>query len=177
MTQPTVLVVMGVSGSGKTTLGSGLAEEWDADFLEGDDLHPPANRGKMAAGTPLTDDDRWPWLTLVRQRIEAAQSAGRTAVVTCSALRRAYRDRLRGPGVWFVLLHGPRAELERRMSRRTGHFMPIALLDSQLETLELPGEGEPDVVIVPIGGSPRQELERALQLLAEHGVCRSGVSG
>lgn len=131
-----VIVVMGVSGSGKTTVGARLAEVLGVEYAEGDDFHPPANIAKMSAGTPLDDADRAPWLDALAAW--AAARSGRGAVVTCSALKRAYRDRLRGcaPGVFFLHLDAPRAELERRVAGRRGHFMPPSLLDSQLATLE-----------------------------------------
>lgn len=143
------VVVMGVSGCGKSLIGSSLAGELDLPFLEGDALHPPANVGKMAAGIALTDEDRWPWLDRIGAEI-AASPAG--IVVSCSALRRVYRDRLRrasaGP-LAFVFLDGLRATLEARVSSRPAHFMPASLLDSQLATLESP-VGEPLVLVQAI---------------------------
>ena len=138
----TALVVMGVSGAGKSTIARRLAAELGWDFAEGDDLHPAANVIKMAAGEPLTDADRAPWLERVAGWIDAEIAAGRHGVITCSALKRAYRDRLRRPQVVFVYLQVPRAELERRLAGRTGHYMPASLLDSQLDALEPPGEDE-----------------------------------
>jgi gluconokinase len=131
-----VIVVMGVSGSGKSTLARALAEAWNWDFQEGDELHPPANIDKMRAGLALDDDDRQPWLERVAAWIAAELARGRDGVVTCSALKRRYRDRLRraGAGVRFVCIELPPAELERRLRRRR-HFMPASLLDSQLRTL------------------------------------------
>lgn len=131
-----MIVVMGVSGSGKTTVGTRLADILGVEYADGDDFHPPANVAKMAAGTPLDDADRAPWLDAL-----AAWMAGRSgkgAVVTCSALKRIYRDRLRvsAPHAFFLHLDVPRQELERRMAGRGGHFMPPSLLDSQLATLE-----------------------------------------
>lgn len=130
---------MGVSGSGKTTVGQALAERLGRPFTDGDDLHPESNVRRMAAGIPLTDDDRWPWLDAV-----GAVLAGGAHVVACSALRRAYRDRLRAaaPGIALVLLDAPRDVLAARLTDRPGHFMPASLLDSQLQTLERPGPGE-----------------------------------
>jgi gluconokinase len=136
------LVVMGVSGAGKTTVAQRLASRLGWDFAEGDDLHPAANIAKMAAGEPLTDADRQPWLERVAGWIDAEIQAGRHGVITCSALRRAYRDILRRDGVMFVYLEVSRDELERRLTHRSGHFMPTSLLDSQLEALEPPGEDE-----------------------------------
>lgn len=137
------LVVMGTSGSGKSTFGAALAGMLDARFLDADDLHPPANRSKMEAGIPLDDADRVPWLDAVAAWIAERQAAGEASVVACSALRRHYRDRLRrgAPGVRFVYLEVAAEELARRMRTRH-HFMPPALLDSQLATLEPPAPDE-----------------------------------
>lgn len=134
-----VIVVMGVSGSGKTTVGRILATRLDGVFIDADDLHDPSSVAKMAAGTPLTDEDRGPWLDRVGAAAEAVAETGNLAVVACSALRRTYRDRIRavvsGP-VSFVELDGTPQVLTERMSSRAGHFMPAALLTSQLSTLE-----------------------------------------
>ncbi|MGO4533501.1 gluconokinase [Leifsonia sp. 2MCAF36] len=133
------IVVMGVSGSGKTTIGRQLAERLGVVFVDADDLHPESNRQKMAGGTPLTDDDRWPWLDAVARTMTAELSAGRGIVVACSALRRRYRDALRGGtggAAVFAHLSGSADLLHARMAARPGHFMPPALLASQLETLE-----------------------------------------
>lgn len=130
------IIVMGVSGCGKTTFGMSLADRLRLPFIEGDSLHSERNIAKMSAGTPLADDDRWPWLDAVGHRLASQGSA----VASCSALKRVYRDRLRAAagGAHFVCLALPRSELERRMAQREGHFMPASLLDSQLATLELP---------------------------------------
>lgn len=139
-----VLVLMGVSGSGKTTIAHELVARLGWPFQEGDDLHPPANVAKMHAGRPLTDEDRWPWLDAVAGWIDARLAAHEPGIITCSALKRAYRDRLGGlrPGVRLVFLHADRALLAERLSHRTGHFMPASLLDSQIATLEPPGPDE-----------------------------------
>lgn len=143
-----VIVAMGVSGSGKSSFGRALAQAIDADFQEGDDLHPPANIAKMHAGVPLDDGDRAPWLARIALWIEGEQSLQRTGVISCSALKRAYRDQLRraADDVRFVYLHVSRDALQQRLSQRH-HFMPAALLDSQLRTLEEPCD-EPDVLTV-----------------------------
>src|ERR1700722_14634472 len=127
-----VVVVMGVAGAGKSTVAQGLAHELGWDFAEGDDFHPAANVAKMAAGEPLTDVDRLPWLEGIAGWIDGEIAAGRCAVIACSALKRVYRDALRRPEVLFVYLSVPRAELDRRVSGREGHFMPASLLDSPL---------------------------------------------
>ena len=139
-----IVVVMGVSGSGKTSVGRLIARRMDWFFIEGDDLHPEANRRKMAAGTPLIDEDRWPWLDRIAGEMRRFDAVGGSIVVACSALRRIYRDRLRvgGADVRFLHLTGAPAMLRARMERREDHFMPAGLLDSQLATLEPAGAGE-----------------------------------
>lgn len=153
----TKVVVMGVSGCGKTSVGEALARALSAGFVEGDRLHPKANVDKMSSGTPLSDDDRWPWLEAVGSSIAAAEPA----VASCSALRRAYRDRLRnvaGPDLRFIFLSVGRDELARRMAGRKHHFMPAGLLESQLATLEDPS-GERDVLVLD-GSRPVDSIVR-----------------
>lgn len=155
------VIVMGVSGCGKTTFGEALAVRLGTSFIEGDRLHPAENVRKMSAGIPLDDRDRWPWLGLVA----AALAAEERSVGSCSALKRAYRDRLRagvGSSLRFVCLALPRAELERRMNSRQGHFMPAGLLDSQLAAFETP-VAERDALIVD-GMAP---LELSIEQVAE----------
>jgi carbohydrate kinase (thermoresistant glucokinase family) len=139
-----IAVMMGVCGTGKTSVGQIVASRMGWIFIEGDDLHPAANREKMASGTPLTDDDRWPWLDRITDRMRALDQAGQSAVIACSALRQVYRDRLRRSGAQIIFLHltGDANVIRQRMEGRTGHYMPPGLLDSQLATLEpaLPGE-------------------------------------
>ncbi|MFO1013490.1 MAG: gluconokinase [Caulobacteraceae bacterium] len=147
-----IIVVAGVAGAGKTTLGEALAARLKVPFLDGDTLHPPANVAKMSAGQPLTDADRAPWLAALRAWMDGEIAAGRSAVTTCSALKRPYRARLAGPGVRFVLLTGPRDVLEARLTARPGHFFPASLLDSQLAALEPAAPGE-DVLTLTIGPS------------------------
>jgi gluconokinase len=144
-----VVVVMGVSGSGKSTVARALADRLGCELLEGDDLHPPANVAAMAAGRPLTDAERGPWLTAIGDWIDARAEAGVGAVVTCSALRRSYRDQLRDgrPSVGFCHLTVDPVVLERRMATRSGHFMPASLLRSQLTTLEPLAPDEPGVAV------------------------------
>ncbi|WP_366916001.1 gluconokinase [uncultured Nocardioides sp.] len=144
---PPLVVVMGVSGCGKSTVGEALARRLDVAFTDGDDLHPPANVEKMRAGTPLDDDDRWPWLDAVGGWLAERRTSG--GVVACSALKRAYRDRLRdqAPAAVHVHLHGDRELIGRRQAARGQHFMPPGLLDSQFATLEPLGVDEAGVVL------------------------------
>jgi carbohydrate kinase (thermoresistant glucokinase family) len=155
-----ILVVMGVSGCGKTAVGRAIAEALGWPFLDGDDFHPPANVEKMRAGTPLTDDDRWPWLD--RLVDEARNAAGREghAVLGCSALRQAYRDRLARAGdVRFVHLHGDRATIAARIAGRQHRYMPATLLDSQFATLEPPADALVVDVALPIDEQVAQVLD------------------
>jgi gluconokinase len=147
MPRPPLVVVMGVSGSGKSTIGSLLADHLGVPFTDADDLHPASNVAKMAAGQPLTDDDRWPWLALVGRALAAASATG--LVVACSALKRGYREAIlaEAPATVFVQLDGTRELLAQRMGARTDHFMPSSLLDSQLATLEPLREDEPGFVV------------------------------
>jgi gluconokinase len=144
-----VIVVMGVAGSGKTTIASRLAERLHWRFAEGDSFHPPANVARMRDGIPLTDEDRWPWLDAIAAWIDAARASGERSVVTCSALKRAYRERVAGGhnDVRFVFLKGDYGVVAQRMAGRTGHYMPVALLKSQFDTLEEPQPGESPLVI------------------------------
>ncbi len=138
-------VMMGVCGSGKSLIGARLARALDIAFVEGDDLHPPANVKRMAAGMPLTDADRHAWLIAIAARLREAQRANVGLVVSCSALKRRYRDLLRSGGAAaarFVYLAGSRALLAERLANRRGHFMPPALLESQLAILEEPSPDE-----------------------------------
>jgi gluconokinase len=154
---PSVIVVMGVSGSGKTTIGSRLAARLHWQFAEGDSFHPPANVARMRDGIPLTDEDRWPWLDAIAAWIDAARASGGRCVVTCSALKRAYRERLAGghDDVRFVYLKGDHALVAQRMADRQGHYMPVALLQSQFATLEEPSPGE-NPLIVSIEAAPEE---------------------
>jgi len=138
-----LIVVMGVSGSGKSTLGQALALALACDFQEGDALHPSANIDKMQAGSALDDADRAPWLDQVAAWIAAQRRQQRDGVVSCSALKRSHRDRLRraDPDLRFVCLQLPRVELEQRLRQRN-HFIPASLLDSQLQTLQEPAAAE-----------------------------------
>ncbi|MFJ5262969.1 gluconokinase [Streptomyces sp. NPDC088387] len=166
MSTPHVVVVMGVAGTGKTTIGPLLAARLGVPYAEGDDFHPRANIDKMTAGTALTDDDRWPWLDAIGAWADSRTGLG--GVVSSSALKRSYRDRLRAaaPDLVFVHLTGDRALIEDRMSHRQGHFMPAALLDSQFATLE-PLQPDEAGVAVDVSGSPEEITERAVHALDE----------
>lgn len=162
MSGPLQVVVMGVSGSGKSTVGAMLAGAAGLRFIEGDDLHPPRNVALMAAGTPLTDDDRSDWLDAVAQALATAGTPG--VVVSCSALKRSYRDRLRAaaPGLRLVYLHGDAATLAARLSRRVHAYMPASLLQSQLDILEPPQPDEAALVF-PINDDPANIVARVQQ--------------
>jgi gluconokinase len=139
-----IVIVMGVCGCGKTTVAEKLASELEADFIEGDDLHPAGNKQKMSSGVALCDEDRWPWLDAIAQKAKSAASQGGQVVISCSALKRIYRDRLRSTGLTtrFVHLTGSVQLLQKRMDERRDHFMPAGLLASQLAALEPPGVDE-----------------------------------
>ena len=147
----TVLVLMGVSGCGKTTVAKLVAEAHGVPYQEGDALHPPENVAKMSEGHPLTDEDRWPWLHAIAAVIDGWRAAGQSGLVTCSALKRAYRDILIGPrqDVRLVFLRGDQALIAGRLAKRRGHYMPSSLLDSQFATLEVPAADE-NVVTVSV---------------------------
>jgi gluconokinase len=161
----TVIVVMGVSGSGKTTIGTALANALDVEYAEADTFHPQANIDKMTAGHPLTDEDRAPWLEAIAGWIREHQATG--GVVTSSALKRRYRDVLRtGGNVWFAHLHGDREILAERMKSRSGHFMPVSLLESQLADLE-PLEPDEPGAIFDIRDTPAELTDAALTAFRE----------
>src|ERR1700712_3386387 len=171
--QQPVLVIMGVSGSGKSTIAALLAARLGWDLQEGDELHSTANVAKMAAGVPLTDEDRIPWLDTVALWITAHTAAGLPGIVTCSALKRSYRDRLRGDHVRFVCLRGSRKLIGDRLATRTDHYMPPSLLDSQISTLQPPDPGEHSL-IVDVGrpaADMADEIVKALHLVP---VARGG---
>jgi gluconokinase len=156
--QPTRIILMGVAGCGKSAVGMALAARIGATYLDGDDLHPPANIARMSRGEPLTDDDRWPWLTLIGQRLDDPDGI---LIIGCSALKRRYRDHIRqeakGP-VTFVHLSGSKALITARMAARAGHFMPTSLIDSQFDALEPPGDDEDAVTV---------EIDRSVEIVAE----------
>jgi gluconokinase len=170
--KPHAIIVMGVSGSGKTSVGRTLAEALSLRFIEGDELHPPVNVEKMSRGIALTDEDRAPWLDLIGGTIRSALARGEGLIVSCSALKRTYRERLRSAAsgnLLFVYLEGSPELLTQRMGHRTGHFMPASLLESQLATLEAP-TGEPGVVTVAIGDTIEGIAGAAQKALAPLGV-------
>jgi gluconokinase len=159
-----ILVVMGVAGTGKSTVAGMLAKHLNWELQEGDDLHPPQNVAKMSAGIPLDDDDRWPWLDAIAAWIRNKAERGEPGLVTCSALKRSYRDRLRGPNVVFVFLNGPPEVIEARMARRQHHYMPLSLLHSQLATLEPPTSDE-NVLTINLADTPEEEVAEVLHVL------------
>jgi gluconokinase len=160
-------VVMGVAGSGKSVIGATLARSLNVAFIEGDDLHSAANVARMGSGIPLTDDDRRDWLAALAERIREAKTAGVGVVVTCSALKNSYRDVLRcaASDVQFIFLDGPRALIAERLKNRTGHYMPLSLLDSQFATLEVPKVDE-HVWKFDIAKSPEQIVAGILTRVA-----------
>lgn len=161
-----VLVFMGVSGSGKTTVAALVAGRLGWSFAEADDFHPAANIAKMRNGIPLDDADRLPWLRAIAAQIDRWLAEGRNGVVTCSALKRQYRDIIVGnrPGVRLIYLKGDRELIAHRLAARHGHFMPATLLDSQFADLEEPGPDERPVV-VSIGDPPHMLVERIMAAL------------
>lgn len=163
-----ITIVMGVSGSGKSTIGEGLATRLGQPFLDADFFHPQANRDKMARGIPLDDADRQPWLAAIVAAMDQHRARGESMVLACSALKRRYRDLLRGghDDVRFVYLHASRALLAERLGHRSGHFFDPTLLDSQLATLEEPSRDE--ALWVDVGLPPTEAIE---------GVIRAGCDG
>jgi len=164
-----IIVVMGVCGCGKTTIGRLLASSLGAAFLEGDELHPAGNRNKMAAGIALDDEDREPWLDAIAAAAVELSSRASCVVVTCSALKRKYRDRLRSADNNMILVHltGSKSLLRNRMRERRGHFMPADLLDSQLTTLQNP-ESDEVAISLDISEQPAGIVERAMAFVEFH---------
>lgn len=164
---PAVIVLMGVSGSGKSTVGAALSRRLGWPYSDADVFHPAANVAKMSAGQPLNDDDRKPWLAAIAAHIDDVGAKGAHAIVSCSALKRVYRDVLLGDrkGVRLVLLDGSREEIHARMSARKDHFMPLSLLDSQFATLERPTPEE-RAICVSIAGTPEEIADAIVRALA-----------
>ncbi|MFD4935280.1 gluconokinase [Streptomyces virginiae] len=163
---PPIVVVMGVAGSGKSTVGALLAQRLALPFLEGDGLHPQANRAKMASGQPLDDQDRRPWLLALAAWIREATASGRGGVMTCSALKHAYRDEFRraGANVWFLHLALDAATAERRVAGRSGHFMPARLEKSQYAALEPLRPDEPGLT-VDAAATPESIVDEVAKIL------------
>jgi gluconokinase len=163
-----IVIIFGVSGAGKTTVGKLLARELGWRFIEADDFHPAVNIKKMRSGQPLTDEDRRPWLEQLRAQIERTLAAGENAVLACSALKRAYRDRLRvSEGVKFVFLRGDYALIEKQLRSRRGHFMNPELLQSQFDDLQEPRSAE-NVLTIELGSTPAEivnEIKAKLDLV------------
>ncbi|MEP6907255.1 MAG: gluconokinase, GntK/IdnK-type [Pseudoxanthomonas sp.] len=162
-----VVVVMGVSGSGKTTLARSLADAWPATFLDADDFHSAASKARMAAGHPLTDRMRLPWVGRLSTELSDRTAAGERVVLAFSGLRRPHRERLRAAGLSlrFLFLHGERALIAARLQARSNHYMSASLLDSQFEALQDP-RGEADVATLEIDSPPAQLLAQALSLVS-----------
>ena len=160
---PRQAIMMGVSGCGKSSVGRTLADKLGWTYIEGDDYHSPDNIKKMSAGIPLTDEDRWPWLNALHAEMTRMAARGESVVLSCSALRQVYRDRLtRGlPHACFVYLKGDREALLRNFAKRSGHFMKAAMLDSQLRTLEEP----PDAIVLPCEGPVDEIATEAARIL------------
>lgn len=162
-----VLIIMGVSGSGKTSVGKAIAEEQKRIFMDGDDLHPQVNIEKMSRGIPLTDGDRQGWLdTIVAEAVTFTRS-GNTGVITCSALKRQYRDRLRSgiSPISFLYLKASYEKVSQQLENRQGHFMPVSLLRSQFDLLQEPDEAETDVITVAVQDSLEATIAMALKEL------------
>ncbi len=166
MQRPKYIIVMGVAGCGKSTVAEGLSAKLGWPYRDGDDFHPPANVAKMASGHPLNDNDRAPWLAAIAEWIDQRRQIGQSAIVTCSALKKSYRAALLNgyADVTFVYLKGTQELLTSRISARKGHFMPPALLLSQLATLEEPGHDEP-AITVSIDAPPEVIETQILNLL------------
>jgi len=176
ITEPVIAVVMGVSGSGKTTVSALLSAALGCQFQEGDDLHPAENVEKMHGGTPLTDEDRMPWLHKIAEEIDSWRARGESGVLTCSALKRSYRDIIIGgrPDVTLVYLRGSYDLIRRRMAARHEHFMPVALLDSQFAALQEPTPDE-HPIIVDVGSRPAEVATEIVRQLEERHGNDSGI--
>lgn len=173
----THLIVMGVSGSGKTTIAQALESKLGYTYAEADEFHPQSNIDKMSQGIPLTDEDRWPWLRSIRDWMSAEAEAGRSTVVTCSALKRSYRDLLREAEgtVFFIHLDGSEDLLRERMQHRSGHFMPASLLPSQLATLQ-PLESDEPGLKISVEKTPDEIVSEVLHLVKTHQLSTQGAA-
>lgn len=160
-TSPGQFIVMGVSGCGKSAVAKLLAAQTHGEFIDGDDFHPPGNKAKMAAGIPLTDEDRWGWLDILNRELRSHVGTGRPLFLACSALRQVYRDRLSAgiSTLRFIYLKGSKEVIRERMESRKNHFMPPALLDSQFATLEEPL----DAIVVDIANPLEAVVDMALR--------------
>jgi len=163
---PVILVIMGVSGSGKTTIAILLAKRLGWVYRDGDEFHPASNVEKMKSGVPLTDEDRWPWLEAIARFIDEELADGTRTIITCSALKRRYRDIIidRREGVRLIYLKGDKSLLEERLKKRHGHFMPSSLLQSQFDALEEPGPDE-NPLIVSVDATPDQIVDHIVERL------------
>lgn len=160
-----IVIVMGVSGCGKSTVGAHIARQLSVEFLDADDLHPPENKKRMSDGIPLTDENRLPWLKTVRDHAQTCNKNGLTCIIACSALKKSYRDILNEvQPTSYIYLNGPKSLIKKRMHVRTGHFMPLSLLDSQFETLEIP-TGEANVIPIGIEDEPAVIASTAISAL------------
>jgi gluconokinase len=165
LTPARLIIAMGVSSSGKSSSGQAIARRMHAPFLDGDDYHPAVNKEKMRAGIPLTDDDRWPWLTTFARALHEAAGNKGVAVGACSALKRAYREHLvreAGEPILFVFLDGTKEVIAARIAQRSHEYMPASLLDSQFATLEVPADDE-NVLKVPVTLSVEEIAERVVK--------------
>lgn len=165
-----IVIVMGVSGCGKSTVGALIARQLGAEFLDADDLHPPENKKRMSGGIPLTDENRLPWLKIVRDYADIRNKKGITCIIACSALKKIYRDILnQTQPTCYVFLNGSKPLIQKRMQDRSAHFMPASLLDSQFDALELP-TGEANVVCVGIEDKPAAIASKAIAALEKAGI-------
>ena len=160
------LIVIGISGSGKTSISKMLAAQLKIDFIEGDDLHPQENIDKMKNGIALTDADRLPWLSIIKEKLLTKIIRQENFVLSCSALKVSYRDILREAGnIKFLFLKVGEEEVSERLEHRKGHFMPKSLIHSQIETLEIPSNKEKDIIIIDASKQPQDVLKECVQSL------------